>query len=148
MRLREIPYNYTSFSDREIAIRLLGPRQFAPLLDELRAERAPGAAHECCTRCSATSGSCKRNPYLGGDLLNNPKRRKLLIEALHHRLGEIEKRRNGAPASTLDHDRDAKVGQLLLAARKCDRGFEAAFPRHLGTCASARAELLGAPHAR
>ena len=25
-RLREIPYNYTSFSDREIVIRLLGPR--------------------------------------------------------------------------------------------------------------------------
>ncbi len=25
-RLREIPYNYTSFSDREIAIRLLGAR--------------------------------------------------------------------------------------------------------------------------
>jgi hypothetical protein len=25
VRLREIPYNYTSFSDREIVIRLLGP---------------------------------------------------------------------------------------------------------------------------
>ncbi len=25
-RLREIPYNYTSFSDREIGIRLLGDR--------------------------------------------------------------------------------------------------------------------------
>jgi hypothetical protein len=25
-RLREIPYNYTSFSDREIVIRLLGSR--------------------------------------------------------------------------------------------------------------------------
>ena len=25
-RLREIPYNYTSFSDREIVIRLLGER--------------------------------------------------------------------------------------------------------------------------
>ena len=26
VRLREIPYNYTSFSDREIVIRLLGDR--------------------------------------------------------------------------------------------------------------------------
>lgn len=26
VRLREIPYNYTSFSDREITIRLLGER--------------------------------------------------------------------------------------------------------------------------
>ncbi|HEX5648591.1 MAG TPA: DUF3683 domain-containing protein, partial [Steroidobacteraceae bacterium] len=37
-RLREIPYNYTSFSDREIVIRLLGPEGWA-LLDDLRAER-------------------------------------------------------------------------------------------------------------
>ena len=34
-RLREIPYNYTSFSDREIVIRLLGAENWA-LLDELR----------------------------------------------------------------------------------------------------------------
>ena len=34
VRLREIPYNYTSFSDREIVIRLLGERIWA-VLDEL-----------------------------------------------------------------------------------------------------------------
>ena len=34
-RLREIPYNYTSFSDREIVQRLLGERAWG-LLDELR----------------------------------------------------------------------------------------------------------------
>ena len=34
-RLREIPYNYTSFSDREIVIRLLGENAWA-LLSELR----------------------------------------------------------------------------------------------------------------
>ena len=42
-RLREIPYNYTSFSDREIAIRLLGARAWE-LLSELRAERVSGRA--------------------------------------------------------------------------------------------------------
>ena len=36
-RLREIPYNYTSFSDREIVIRLLGQDAWATL-DALRAE--------------------------------------------------------------------------------------------------------------
>ena len=40
-RLREIPYNYTSFSDREIVIRLLGADEWA-LLDELRGERRTG----------------------------------------------------------------------------------------------------------
>ena len=37
-RLREIPYNYTSFSDREIVQRLLGARAW-DLLGRLRSER-------------------------------------------------------------------------------------------------------------
>ena len=40
-RLREIPYNYTSFSDREIVIRLLGEEAWQ-VLDELRTERRTG----------------------------------------------------------------------------------------------------------
>ena len=42
-RLREIPYNYTSFSDREIVIRLLGAEAWATL-NELRAERVTGGS--------------------------------------------------------------------------------------------------------
>jgi Protein of unknown function (DUF3683) len=40
-RLREIPYNYTSFSDREIVIRLLGPAMW-DLLNDLRGRRRTG----------------------------------------------------------------------------------------------------------
>ena len=40
-RLREIPYNYTSFSDREIIIRLLGEEAWG-VLNILRAERKTG----------------------------------------------------------------------------------------------------------
>ena len=40
-RLREIPYNYTSFSDREIVLRLLGESAW-DLLNELRGERRTG----------------------------------------------------------------------------------------------------------
>ncbi|MDC6134688.1 DUF3683 domain-containing protein, partial [Burkholderia gladioli] len=40
-RRREIPYNYTSFSDREIVIRLLGEEARAAL-DELRGARRTG----------------------------------------------------------------------------------------------------------
>ena len=42
-RLREIPYNYTSFSDREIVLRLLGKRAWE-LLNLLRQERRGQAA--------------------------------------------------------------------------------------------------------
>lgn len=39
-RIREIPYNYTSFSDREIVIRLLGKRAWE-LLNRMRSSIAP-----------------------------------------------------------------------------------------------------------
>ena len=40
-RLREIPYNYTSFSDREIVLRVLGEEGWA-LISDLRTERKTG----------------------------------------------------------------------------------------------------------
>ena len=55
-RLREIPYNYTSFSDHEIVTRLLGEDAWR-LLSDLRAERRTGAPPACSTKCSAISGS-------------------------------------------------------------------------------------------
>src|SRR5512140_2175473 len=91
-RLREIPYNYTSFSDREIVIRLLG-REMWDLLDELRGERRTGRSARMLFEVLGDIWVVERNPYLQDDLLDNPKRRRLLIEALHHRLNEVEKRR-------------------------------------------------------
>lgn len=111
-RLREIPYNYTSFSDREIVIRLLGARSWA-LLDQLRLERRTGRSARMLYEVLGDIWVVQRNPYLQDDLLDNPKRRALLIEALHHRLTEVQKRRD--PAS--DPVRDAAVGELLEAAR-------------------------------
>lgn len=55
-RIREIPYNYTSFSDREIVWRLLG-KEAAVILDELRDERRTGRSARMLLRCWATSGS-------------------------------------------------------------------------------------------
>ena len=40
-RIREIPYNYTSFSDREIVIRYLGEDMWG-VLNTLRASRVTG----------------------------------------------------------------------------------------------------------
>src|ERR671912_2049469 len=112
VRLREIPYNYTSFSDREIVTRLLGTEAWR-VLDELRSERRTGRSARMLYEVLGDIWVVRRNPYLEDDLLDNPKRRAALIEALHHRLREIEKRREPE-----DAERDAKVGQLLTAARK------------------------------
>ena len=91
-RLREIPYNYTSFSDREIVIRLLGAPMWA-LLEQLRSERRTGRSARMLFEVLGDIWVVDRNPYLQDDLLDNPSRQKLLVEALRHRLDEIDKRR-------------------------------------------------------
>src|SRR5580704_15254458 len=90
-RLREIPYNYTSFSDREIVIRLLGERMWA-LLDELRHERRTGRSARMLYEVLGDIWAVRRNPFLQDDLIDNPRRRRLLLTALNHRLNEIDRR--------------------------------------------------------
>lgn len=124
VRLREIPYNYTSFSDREIVIRLLGDEAWR-VLNDLRSERRTGRSARMLYEVLGDIWVVQRNPYLQDDLLDNPKRRGLLIEALQHRLGEIEKRRDAS-----DSDRDAKVGLLIAAARSAVQAFAESFPRN------------------
>jgi FAD/FMN-containing dehydrogenase/Fe-S oxidoreductase len=121
-RLREIPYNYTSFSDREIVRRVLGERAWT-LLARLRDERRTGRSARMLYEVLGDIWVVQRNPYLEDDLLDNPKRRAQLIEALQHRLGEIEKRRTPGDAQ----ERDALVGELLLAARAAVERFAAHF---------------------
>jgi len=56
-RLREIPYNYTSFSDREIVGRLLGADAWQWLSD-LRGERRTGrSARMSLSHCQASAPS-------------------------------------------------------------------------------------------
>src|SRR5881398_1815107 len=119
-RLREIPYNYTSFSDREIVIRLLGARAWE-VLNRLREERQTGRSARMLYEVLGDIWVVQRNPYLHDDLLDNPRRRKLLIDALQHRLHEIEKRRTPGP------ERDRHVGELLQAASAAVDAFAQQF---------------------
>ena len=121
-RVREIPYNYTSFSDREVVIRLLGESAWATL-NSLRGERRTGRSARMLYEVLGDIWVVQRNPYLQDDLLDNPKRRALLVEALHHRLGEIEKRRT----PQTDPERDAAVGDLLAVSRRAVQAFGASF---------------------
>ncbi len=121
-RLREIPYNYTSFSDREIVIRLLGAPAWE-VLNRLREVRQTGRSARMLYEVLGDIWVVQRNPYLQDDLLDNARRRRMLIDALHHRLGEVEKRRT--PAA--DAARDAAVGELLVAARAAVERFAAHF---------------------
>ena len=129
-RLREIPYNYTSFSDREIVIRLLGAPAW-DLLSSLRAARQTGRSARMLYEVLGDIWVVRRNPYLQDDLLDNPSRRDSLIDALHHRLGEIERRRQPGTEEDrndlLAQERNAHVGELLQAARKAVDEFASEF---------------------
>ncbi|MBU1776149.1 MAG: DUF3683 domain-containing protein, partial [Gammaproteobacteria bacterium] len=119
-RLREIPYNYTSFSDREIVLRLLGDEAW-DIINTLREERRTGRSARMLYEVLGDIWVLMRNPYLEDDLLANRKRRNALIGALHHRLGAIEARRGD----------NQKVKRLLeLAAAAVDQ-FAAEFEHTL-----------------
>ena len=123
-RIREIPYNYTSFSDREIVIRLLGERVWDMVL-QLRGERRTGRSARMLYEVLGDIWVVQRNPYLQDDLLDNPKRRRLLVDALKHRLGEVQKRRT----PQADASRDALVSDLLAAADGAVQRFDEAFDK-------------------
>lgn len=93
-RIREIPYNYTSFSDREIVIRFLGEPVWQ-LIEELREERSTGISARMLLEVLGDMWVVTRNPYLQEDLLEDRKRRKALIDAMYHRLSQIEIRADG-----------------------------------------------------
>jgi len=61
----------------------------------------------------------QRNPYLQDDLLDNAVRRKALIDALWHRLREVEKR--------ISDDSAQQVALLITSARKAVQSFEQEF---------------------
>lgn len=118
VRLREIPYNYTSFSDREIVIRLLGQPAWE-LLNALRSERVTGRSARMLYEVLGDIWVVERNPYLQDDLIANPRRRRLLVEAMRHRIREIEDRRL---------NQDERVLKLVAAASAAidefDRDFD------------------------
>jgi FAD/FMN-containing dehydrogenase/Fe-S oxidoreductase len=135
-RLREIPYNYTSLADRDIVVRLLGDPAWV-LLDELRSERRTGRSARMLYEVLGDIWVVDRNPFLQDDLVENPKRRRQLIDALHHRLREVEKRREAD-----DPVRDAKVVQLLSAARGAVQRFEKHFTDLIAMRRRARRALI------
>ena len=126
VRLREIPYNYTSFSDREIVIRLLGEENWL-ILDSLRGERITGRSAKMLFEVLGDIWAVQRNPYLEDDLLDNRKRRKALLVALRHRLLQMGKRHDEHENEGADRAR--RVALLIEAAHQAVNAFEAHFER-------------------
>ena len=144
-RLREIPYNYTSFSDREIVIRLLGR------VDVAAARRAARRAAHRALGADAVRGARR---HLGGRAQSVPAGRPARQPAARRscwsrRCGTgWAKSSSEAPPRTegIDAARDAKVG-TLIDARAARSTVRAAFRRHCAT-AQAHAARAVALHAQ
>ena len=115
-RIREIPYNYTSYSDREIVIRLLGEASWN-VLQTLRSQRVTGRSARMLFEVLGDIWAVVRNPYLVDDLLDHPNRREALVKEMRHRLGEIQKRRDDNP----------QVAELIQAAEAAVGRFDSSF---------------------
>ncbi len=115
-RIREIPYNYTSFSDREIVIRFLGEANWR-LIEELRGTRRTGRSARMLFEVLGDMWVVARNPYLQDDIQADQERRNALIGALQHRLDQFEERVGG----------NAKAIELLQASRRAVDRFASCF---------------------
>lgn len=116
-RIREIPYNYTSFSDREIVIRFLGEDTWK-VLNTLRGERVTGRSARMLFEILGDMWVVTRNPFIQDDLLENTKRLDALITALRHRLQQVVERANGNELAL----------QLISSTQQAINDFAAWFP--------------------
>ncbi len=82
-KYREIPYNYTSFSDREIILRYFDLSTWE-VLNELRNERVTGRSAKLLFEVVGDIFVIDRNPYIFNDFLENPKKQKKL-KSVHNR---------------------------------------------------------------
>jgi FAD/FMN-containing dehydrogenase/Fe-S oxidoreductase len=114
--LREIPYNYTSFSDREIVLRLLGAEAWQ-LVAELRGERRTGRSARMLYEVLGEIWAIQRNPYLEDELVSRPRRRAETLGGMRRRVAAIEERRGG----------NLRVARLLELTRDVVDRFEEEF---------------------
>ena len=124
--LREIPYNYTSFTDRDIVRRYLGEEGWQ-LIVALRDRRRTGQSARMLFEVLGDLWVIDRNPFIQEDLLENRKRRDALVGALRHRIEQIESRMDGEradPGGERDDEGAERVVRLVALARVAVSGFE------------------------
>ncbi|MCX6138618.1 MAG: DUF3683 domain-containing protein [Ignavibacteriales bacterium] len=111
-RFREIPYNYTSFSDREIVLKIFG-EETANLIEVLRNQRVTGRSAKLLAEIIGEIFIIDRNPYLLQDYRDNKSKLQKLQKLHNDRLQTILLAANDNP---LVHD-------LINRTREIDNAF-------------------------
>jgi len=112
--IREIPYNYTSYSDREIVIRFLGEEEWDDL-NVLRTQRRTGRSARMLFEILGDLWVVERNIFLRNDLLNNKKRLQVMHRRHYDRLSRIE-------AGASDNPRAQKIA--ACTSRMLERFYQ------------------------
>ncbi|MBN3860239.1 DUF3683 domain-containing protein [Neisseriaceae bacterium PsAf] len=116
-QIREIPYNHTSYSDREVVIRLLDEESWNIIVG-LRQKRKTGRSARMLFEVLGDIWAVMRNPYLIDDLIKHPKRRKALIEEMNYRIDEISKRRDN------NQNVEILIEKVSIAVNQFDLSFK------------------------
>ncbi len=96
MKFREIPYNYTSFSDREIILKYFGEEIWATL-NILREERVTGRSARLLFEIIGDFFVIERNPYIYNDYLEKPGKIRSLRKKHAARINKIRENANNNP---------------------------------------------------
>jgi FAD/FMN-containing dehydrogenase/Fe-S oxidoreductase len=110
-RYREIPYNYTSFSDKEIVLNYFDADTWQQI-EELRSQRKTGRSAKLLFEIIGDIFIIERNPYLFEDFLNNQSRFSQLKNLHAKRINAIRRSSEDNPLANdllvktqqLDHD--------------------------------------------
>ncbi|MBF0626447.1 MAG: DUF3683 domain-containing protein [Magnetococcales bacterium] len=131
-RIREIPYNYTSFSDREIVLRFLGPQAWDQL-ETLRGHRRTGRSARLLFEVLGDLWMVDRNPFLFEDLARDSRH---FFQDIDLRLEQIAARSEGNPLvrELLKQGREAVAAlrERLAASPRFRRRARAWFGRVAG----------------
>ncbi|HUI65623.1 MAG TPA: DUF3683 domain-containing protein [Bacteroidota bacterium] len=112
IRYREIPYNYTSLSDREIILRYFDQETLG-LIEALRAQRITGRSARLIAETVGDIFIIDRNPYVQEDFLAEDGALRRLQRIHEQRLKTTEAAARGNPEAL----------KLLAKVRQCDEAF-------------------------
>jgi hypothetical protein len=95
-RFREIPYNDTSFSDREVILKYFDEETWG-VVEALRTRRVTGRSAKLSYEIIGDIFVIDRNPYIYEDCLRNARQLRRLHELHESRLRVIEDHAHGDP---------------------------------------------------
>jgi len=113
-KFREIPYNYTSFSDREIILKYFDEEVWQ-ILNTLREERVTGRSAKLLFEVIGDYFIIDRNPYIFNDYLEKPVKLRKLKKNHRLRLKKIGEGAHGNPLVEKLLDRCVELEKRFIA---------------------------------